>query len=226
MRPEQGLDRLLEHVGNDLRPVRPLHLGRRCFPALTALGLAFFGVLWWGFGLRPDHEALGPLALWGLSGLEVGAALLLVGLALREAFPGRSPSIAMLSAAAAIAMALHCLSSWITAGKSTVPIPAGQELDAMVFCLGLELCLGVPIALLAMSFIRRGLVTFPWRVGLLGGFGAGLAGNSLWHLICPYSGLAHTLSSHTAGILAVTGIALLVALLWDRARLRSWRTTS
>ncbi len=227
MRPEEQRAEvpaaLRAEVVRSLTPVRPLHVGRTLVPGLAILGLVFLAFLWWRFGLRSDHEALGVFWLWGVSALEIVAALLLVILMSREAFPGRSADIITLSAVVGVAGVFHLAGCWASFRGSPTTIPAGQEFQAWLFCFCLELGLGIPMAWVAFVFARRGFVSFPWRVGLLSGLGGGLLGDAIWHLICPYSALVHTLTAHTGGILAVAFAGTLLAALWDRTRLRAWR---
>lgn len=218
-----GLEALRAAIARDPAPVRALRPARPLGVALAGFAAAGLLVLWWAFGLRDDHHALGVPWLWGLSAVELLLAAALLGLALRDTIPGRRPSLALLGAAAAAVAGLHLATSWATFQRSPVAAPAGHEARLWLACFCMELALALPVAFAVAALARRGLVTWPGRVGVVGGLGAGVAGDALWRLHCPYSDLAHVLAAHSGAILAASALGLAVAWSWDRARLRAWR---
>lgn len=222
--PDVAFERLLPRLGGEVRPVRPwapprwMVLFAGLFAPVSAAVLAQL------FGWRSDHGILGGPWVWGVSAVELAVALVLLALALREAVPGRSLSVADLALGGLGAAVLHAAVIAGTFARSPVYPVAGQEWQAGTFCFTFELLLGIPCVVFALWLSRRGLTTRPRRVGLMGGVGAGLAADSVWRLICPYSAPAHAFVSHTPGILGVVGIGLLLAFWWESARARAWRS--
>lgn len=216
-------DRLLADLKAKIgtpEPVRPVRLA----PAL-ALGIVGFAVMVVGLlapllGLRPDRQTLGDSWLWGCSLLQMAAALPLWWAAVGEALPGRRRSLAALGGAVAVALSCHWLTAWLTHQHSPVDVPAGQAWSVGSICFSLELALGIPMVFWVFWRLRRGLVAEPLRVALAGGLAAGILGDGLWRLFCPFSDPAHILGSHTAGIVGVWLGALCVGWLW-----RSFRRT-
>ena len=70
--------------------------------------------------------------------------------------------------------------------------------------------ISIPPAFLLFCQARRGLTAEPEIPALLAALGSGLAAEAAWRLHCPFSSWAHLLSSHTGGILLVTGVGLLI----------------
>ena len=108
---------LLGAVRGSLRPVRPY-----LPPSLRALALLPVGVvLLVGMpmlgGARPNLVLLGGVASWGLSALQMLVGLIVVGLALREAVPGRELSrrelFALVVGGALVFLALTLTSEWL-----------------------------------------------------------------------------------------------------------------
>jgi len=162
------------------------------------------------------------LWVWIPSAVGLVAAAGLLGLALADTVPARRPSLAALAAAAVAAGGLQLAVSWASFARSPVTAAAGRETDLWRACSSLELALALPVALAAAALARRGLVGRPWRLAAAGGLGAGLAGDALWRLHCPYSDLAHVLTAHSGAVLATAVLTLAAAAVWDRARLRAW----
>ena len=222
--PSHSLPAVLRaSLAADPRPVRPLRLGRA-----LAIGLALFlaaglTLLWSTFGLRADAEVLGGLWLWGLSGIELAVAASLLVLALREAIPGRGSSLAALAVLGTTALLVHGAAAVLTDLMSATPVPVGMTLRLAAVCFTAKLGLGLPMVLLALGLARRGLMVRPLRAGLWGGLGAGLLGDGVWRLICPYSELRHVLTAHGGGLVAVVASGALIAWFWQGRRARNWR---
>lgn len=222
--PDAGFAELLPSLqAGGLRAVRPFAPARRMAFFVGLFAVLSAGLLWRLFGLRADHGVLGAPSLWGLSVLEMAAALALAAWVLREAVPGRSPSAAALGLGAAAGAAVHVAVGLTTFARSPVFPAAGREWEAGRYCFAFEVALAVPCVLFALWLGRRGLTARPRRLGLVGGLGAGLAADAIWRLICPYSDPAHAFSAHTSGVLGAVVVGLLLALWWERARLRAWR---
>ena len=175
------------------------------------------------FSWRPDRDVLGPPMLWGLSALELAAAFVLLVAVLRETIPGRASSLALLGWAAAGGGALHVAVTLATFARSPVEPASGQARTVGLYCYAFEVMLAIPCVLFAFWLARRGLTSRPWRLGLLGGVGAGLAADAVWRLLCPYSNPGHAFSSHSLGITSVAVAGLALAAVWEMVRARSWR---
>src|SRR5262245_25922592 len=115
---------LLRAVARDLRPVRPLPP-----PWLRALRFAPVGlVLFLGlpalWGFRSNLAALGSALAWGVSGFQVVVGLVIVGLGLREAVPGRELRRTALLATATGAVLLVATATTLTAILAPAVEPA------------------------------------------------------------------------------------------------------
>ena len=216
---------LQARLPGDLRPVRPFAPRRRMvifmvlFVPLTAL------VLWRVFGWRSDQGALGSPWMWGLSILELAAALWLLVRVVREVTPGRRSSLALLGFGVAGTAVIHVAVILATFAQSQVYPDEGYEWLLGLYCFAFEVAIGIPCVLFALWLGRRGLTSSPRRLGILGGVGAGLAADAIWRLVCPYSALDHAFGSHSAGILALVAFGLFVAAIWESLRNHKWRTT-
>lgn len=220
---DAALAAVRERIASDLRPVKPARIARWLWAVLSSFGAASFLVMCVLFGLREDHEVLGNLWSLGLTGCQFLAAFVLLAVTLREACPGRYSDRVSLGFLALAALTTHVFTTWLTFLKSPLAAPEGAGVNYSLVCLGLEIALGLPIGLFALRLLARGVVSRPLLAGIVGGLGAGLAGDAVWRLICPFSDPAHVLTSHTLGILAVSLLTFGVAAVWEGRRLRAWR---
>jgi hypothetical protein len=213
---------LLARVRDDLRPVRPL-----AGPALRTLVLVPVGlVLIFGmpalWGLRKNFAALGSGAAWGLSAIQALAGLLIVGLALREAVPGRelraSTVAAMLGAGAALFFALTFLSERL----APTVIPAGIGPRFAWECFWMATSWSVPALAVAAWLVARALPNRPALAGTICGLGAGLMADSGVRLFCWVSNPLHVLIAHGGAILflMIAGAATATAVERIKSRLR------
>ena len=214
---------LLARISGDLQPVRPFAMTRWMALFVLVFAALCTAMLWRNVDWRTDHEALGSPWLWGLSAVELVIALVLLAWVLREALPGRNPSLALLVGVAVAACLLHFAVWLATLARSPVQVPEGMGWVYGIYCFRYEVALGVPCLLFALWLSSRGLTSRPRRVGALGGIGAGLAADAIWRLFCPYSDPAHALGSHSLGILAVLLGGLMCTACWDAVRLRTFR---
>ena len=209
---------LRRQIPGDLQPVRPFAPNRWLIAFLALFVPSAALILWRVFGWRADHDALGSPWMWGLSAVELAVAVVLLTRVLREAIPARSSSLALLSLTAAGAAVLHVMVIFATFARSRVYPASGHEWRIGLYCFIFEVVLAVPCVLFALWLGRRGLTARPRRVGALGGFGAGLAADAVWRLVCPYSEPAHAFGSHSSGILAAVAFGLLLAWWWEVRR--------
>lgn len=221
-RTEDRAKDLRSQIAADLQPVEPLRPGRWLFVSIAAMVTVGGLLLWRIFGFRSDYDLLGEPAGWMISGLEAAAAIGLLALALREALPGRRSRWAVVTLAALAAATIHPAAIWLAFSKSGSLVAAGQGWQIWRLCFTMELCLGLPVMLVAMWIVSRGLPIRLMRVGILCGSGAGLVGDALWRLYCPFSDPVHVVAAHTTGIVAVALCALAAGYFWDRARVARW----
>ncbi len=217
--PDDAFAELRAQLGG-LQPVRPFVPGRRMLIFLALFAPLAALLLWRVFGWRPDQVALGGPWMWGLSALELAAALALLARVLREVIPARSSSLALLTVAAGGVAVLHAAVTLATYARSRIYPAAGHEWTIGLSCLAFEIALGVPCVLFALWLGRRGLTSRPWRLGIVGGLGAGFGADAVWRLVCPYSSPAHAFGSHSLGIAVVGGLGLLLTVSWVPRRPR------
>ena len=209
---------LLAEVGRDLRPVRPLASPARRAARLLPLGLLLLvgAPLVWGF--RSNLAALGPALTWGLSAFQTLAGLLVVGVALREAVPGRELSgraVALtLAAAAALFLAQTALTAWLF--PTTVP-PAIRVRYAWE-CLGMATLTALPALAAAAWLVVRALPSRPALAGAVYGLGAGLMADAGVRMFCWVTTPAHVLIAHGGAVVAMTGVGALIASLLERVK--------
>ncbi|MEM7353365.1 MAG: NrsF family protein [Acidobacteriota bacterium] len=221
--PNTALEDLQAQISGDLRPVQPFAVTRwmAAFVVLFCIATVLF--LWRSTGWQTNATLLGSFWHWVLSALELTVAFVLLACVLREAVPGRSPSLALLTFGAVGAGVLHVIISMASAAHDPVPVPDGMGWMYGVYCFRYEVALGAPCLLFAVWLSSRGLTSRPRRVGILGGVAAGLTADAIWRLFCPYNEPAHAFGSHSMGIMAVLVIGLICTACWDAWRLRAWR---
>ncbi|MFZ0428443.1 MAG: NrsF family protein [Acidobacteriota bacterium] len=202
------LERLKEDIAGDLRPVRPLRpFWRRVLPVAglwLLLALAVLSV----FGLRADHEALGPLGTWLVPALQGLAVAALAVYLYRSIFPGSLPPQGALTGAILAALVTHIFAvAWTE--HLHFNSPADHPLRAGLVCFSFVLLLGLPLLGGFVWLVRAGLFARPIRIGLLAGLAGGLAAEAAWRLHCPYTNWQHIVFSHTLGALVITALGVL-----------------
>ena len=217
--PEAIVDRLAD----DMRPVRPFAPGRRMVAFVVLFTVVGGGWLWRTVTWKTAYQTVGGGWLFGSSAAEVLIGCLLLGWVLREAIPGQSSSLQALAAAGIAACLTHAALSLISMRLNPMPVPEGMGWIYGAYCYRSEAMLGVPCLLFALWLSRRGLTARPWRVGVIGGLGAGLIADSIWRLFCPYNDPAHSFGAHSGGILTVIVGGLILAVLGDWLSQSAWR---
>jgi hypothetical protein len=196
---------LRDAIQADLRPVQRLRPPLRRAVALVPLTAITLVCAVLVFSLRRDAHTLGWPLTWGASILQGALGLWLIGLALRDAVPGREVRARLLITATAIVIGF---SAGLTVETWRVS-PAGiRRAWALVTteCFVGTWVTALPLLFGAVFMVSRAFPTRPWSTGLLAGLGAGAAADAGWRLFCHFTQPAHVLLSHTAGMLSA-GIA-------------------
>lgn len=116
---------LVRALERDPAPVRPVLPPARRALAMLPLGIALVVAVPLLWGWRENLSQLGVLASWGVSFLLTAVGLALIGLALREAIPGRELSTRAVVATSLAALALFLALTW--AGARLLPTAVPPE---------------------------------------------------------------------------------------------------
>jgi hypothetical protein len=130
--------------------------------------------------------------------------MLLIGMALRDAIPGRA--LAPRAVAAAFATAIGAVAGITLATWSVSPTRiAGEPVPYVTsVCFGYTLLAAIPVILFAGLLAARAYPLRPWIAGALYGAGAGLLSDAGWRLFCHYSDPWHVFPSHLGAIVAAS----------------------
>jgi hypothetical protein len=201
--------RVRDVVARDIRPVRPLIGPGRRLLLLTPIAIAVMLYAPFGYGHR-DFERLGLFGSWGLSAIEWIAGLLILGVALRHAVPGRALSRRSIAATLAGAVGLIVLVTAVTYAIEPTELPPGTAFRFWYECVKWPMTIAAPILLVASLLAMRAFPTRPGLVGALCGLAAGVLADSGWRLACDVSAPSHVLGSHGVAIvlLAIAGSAV------------------
>jgi hypothetical protein len=201
----EALRRALEADHRPVHALRPAPV-RALWVALWAvLALAVLPLL---IGIRGDIAGLGFALSWGAAGLECLAGVGLVILALREAVPGSGVTRPVGSVALAAGLGVHVLVATFCSLQRGGPV--GGFPPAEAHCFPMESTLALPALALTMLLVLRAYAVRPRWAGLLGGAGAGLLTDGVWHLICPHAELLHVLVWHGGAVLTLAALGWLV----------------
>ena len=211
---------LLAAVGRGLRPVKPLVSPARRVLALLPLGLVLLVAIPAFWGLRANFSSLGFAVAWGLSGLQALAGLLIVGVALREAVPGRELSGAAVIATVAAAVVLFVGLTLVTERVLPSAVPPGIWGRYAWECFWMAAVSSVPGLAAAAWLAARALPTRPAVAGAIYGLGAGLMADAGVRLFCWVSAPAHVLVAHGGAILLLMAAGAGAATAVERLKAR------
>jgi hypothetical protein len=211
-------DHLRARVARDLRPVRPhLRPWQRLVLLVPAAALAFAaapGV----YGVRPDIGNVGTLLGWGGSLAQLAVALLIMRAALREAVPADSMPSDSARLLLAVGVGATLLLGFLTHVVSPEPYARHETLSDWYYCWRGAVMAGLPLLLVLVVLLVRGLVARPGLAGALSGMSAGAAVDSGWRLACNYSSPIHVLPSHGGAVLTLTVVGIAIAVTLARLR--------
>lgn len=208
-------------VAADLQPVRALPPAwLRTLGAVAATVLGFGAVLAaFKLSLRPDFEQVPIWLSWGCTGLQLIVGVVLIGLALREAVPGRAVPKGAAAIAIGTGVLMQVLVGIVTWMHSPgMPYVVGRGSTAGIGCATHDLALGLPALAATLWLVFRALPLRPSVAGLLGGAGAAVTADAVNHIICPMSDLRHVLVWHTGALLGLMLLGWAAGKLWERRR--------
>jgi hypothetical protein len=124
----------------------------------------------------------------------------------REGIPGAHVPLTYIICGVAVLLAARVVLAVATYAQNPCEAPPGEFLRLVLACTGAIIVLATPLLLLVWYSVRKALPTRPAFCGLLAGLAAGVAAETLWRLHCPYSDLAHVLTTHIAPLALLAGI--------------------
>jgi hypothetical protein len=210
--------RVRQVVVRDLKPVRPLLPPGRRLLLLIPIAIVAAGYSP-SLATRGDLGRLGVLAAWGLSAVQWMIGLLILGVALRYAVPGRGVSRRFLIATIAAAPLTILTVTAITYALEPSGVPPGMAFTYWWACVRDPMIIAAPMFLVASVLAMRAYPTRPALVGALCGLAAGLLADSGWRLYCDVSSPSHVLGSHGLAIVLMAGVGAVAAGAVDRV----WR---
>lgn len=199
-----------------MEPVRRLRSPLERTLLVAVLGLAILWLTPLSFGLRRD---VGWGLAWGLSVVQMIVGLWCVGLALRDAVPGRAVSGRAFAIAFAAAVVAVGATAWLTNAASAIAPRRVWEVGGI--CFGGMIALALPVLVTAGFLCARAYPMRPWLTGLCYGLGAGLIADSGWRLFCHFSALPHLLAFHVAPVMCAGLLGMLLARYLSRAAANS-----
>jgi hypothetical protein len=195
-------DRLVRTLGADLAPVRRLAPpSLRVLTWLTALGAGALALAMVSDVVAMMHRLMAAPDMWLAA---MGSALTVV-LAATAAFelslPDRKAAWALLPLPALLlwigASGMGCLRTWSIADAN--PMPPDQPAHCLIYILGISL----PLSLLLIVMLRRGLSLRPNLTAIIGGLACASAAATLLNFIHPYDAAATDLAVHAFAVVIV-----------------------
>ena len=221
MSTESLPESLRQTISGDLRPIRPLPpvwMRTLYTVAVAAAGLAIVLVAF-KLSLRPDFEELPMWLSWGCTALQLIVGVVLVGMALREAVPGRGVPAGAVTLAVCTGVVMQILvgiATWMN--SPGMPLIKGHGLRAGMTCSTHDVALALPALAFTLWLVFKALPLRPSIAGLLGGTGAAVTADAINHILCPMSDLRHVLIWHTGMIFGLMLVGWLAGKIWERKR--------
>ena len=168
--------------------------------------------------LRGDLGVIPQWLGWGSSAMQFLIGVVLIGLALREAVPGRAVPPGAAVGALVLGFAFQLAVSVATWVASPGPAFSWAGFTGGVVCMRNEITFALPALIVTLWLVVRALPLRPAMAGAFGGTGAGLVADGINHLLCPMSDLRHVVAWHTGAVLLLALAGWLAGSLWERAR--------
>lgn len=202
---DPSINKTIEALVGDLRPVAPLRLWRGIAVGLGATCLAILAI-WLSVGLRADLAADHPPLI-----VPVRAAVLLAGgcamlvAALRASVPGRADGGASLLGTLLLGLFPVGLMGLLIAAIAAHERPPLDEVDAFsaARCLLIALCASLLVAGVLAAWMRRAAPTDIARAAWLTGWAAAALGTFAYSLYCPASTLGFVTTVYPGAMLVV-----------------------
>ncbi len=189
-------------VAETLTPVRPLRSPANRTLAVVPLAAFLLVAAPLYFNFR-DLVALGWSWSWGASLAQGVAGLTLIGLALKEAVPGRrveTPAVAALAIGAVLLFAAVTAGAWYAS-----PFAIRHHwFEVAAMCLAMSAATSLPAVTLSAVLIVRAFPLRPVLAGTIAGLGSGLLADAGWRLFCHYSEPGHVIAAHLGAVTLAT----------------------
>ena len=180
--------------------------------------MAGVAAIYWG--PQPDWAAPAFALTVALSVIQWIAGAVILGLALREAVPGRSAGRAAGVAVLGGVLVLLALNLAAKDAVAAAVVPSGREWRFWAICLRGPVLLASPVLILAGLFTARAFPVRPVWAGALAGLAAGVLIDAGWRLGCFVTEPGHVVAAHWLAIAVSSVIGGAVVWLADALR---WR---
>jgi hypothetical protein len=214
-------DSLRKAIEQDARPVRPLAPAWRRALGVAVVAAMIVIVSLLVIGPRSDIGEIPAWLSWGSCLLQLGIAMILVGLALRESVPGGALPVSRVAVtvtgAVIFQLVVGVLTWFYTPGMAIDP----WALSPGMACLSHDSALALPTFIVTLVLVFTAMPLRAPMAGLLGGAGAAIAADAVNHLLCPTSDLRHVVMWHTGAVVLFMVVGFVVGLVWQRLRWRS-----
>ena len=208
-------------IWDDLRPVSPLWAPWQRALLTAPLAVVAMIAVVRAFGLRDDAVNVGPYLSWGASTVQAILGVVLVGLAMREAVPGRALPARSIVSALLGGVGLMMAVTLVTYVASPTFARAFWMPRFLWICFRDAFIVGAPVVLLSSFLVARARPLRPVIAGLLFGAGGGLIGDAAWRLFCDLSDPTHVLAAHGLAALANMCVGALLAVAVEKLRGRT-----
>jgi len=195
-------DRLIQALGANLTTVRRLPS-----PGLRAvLWLAILGSMAVALAMVSDAKAMSSRLMaapdmWLAALASMLTAVLAATAAFELSLPDRKATWALLPLPTLLlwigASGMGCLRTWSVAEAN--PMPPDQPEHCLIYILGISL----PLSLLLIVMLRRGLSLRPNLTAIIGGLACASAAATLLNFIHPYDAAATDLAVHAFAVVIV-----------------------
>ena len=218
--PAAPPERLRAQVLSEWAPVTPLRPPWRRAAWIAPLAALTAGVAALSWGPQDDWAAPGFALTATLSAAQWIGGLWLLGLAFRDAIPGRALGRAATWAVLGGALLVLAVNLAAKDAVAAAVVPAGRDLRFWAICLRGSLMLAMPVLIVGAVLLSRAFPMRPAWTGALAGLAAGVLADSGWRLGCFVTEASHVVGAHWLAIVASGALGAAIAWLADAVR---WR---